>query len=354
VARSPRTARSLTVSTAANQDLITEVVIVPAMTTTSIPHRLPRPFGRRVPVLAVALVGLSVVAAACSSSSKSASTTTGSTVTTTSTPSPTTAAKGSGPVDVLYAGSLVNVMEKQIGPGFHTATGYTFTGISGDSGALANGIKGRVQQGDVYISANPKKDVGLEGAKNGGWVSWYATFAKSPLVLGYNPSSKFAADLKTKPWYQVLTEAGILIGRTDPVTDPKGALTVEALDQSAAAHNLPALKAIGTSTNNIYPENTLVGRLQAKQLDVGFFYAAEATAAKIPTVDLTGITLGATYTVAVLKNAPHEAGAEAFVNYVLGAGAKPALESDGFVLVLPPALSGTGVPAGLQSVLPAR
>jgi molybdate/tungstate transport system substrate-binding protein len=245
-------------------------------------------------------------------------------------------------------------MEKQIGPGFNTATGYTFTGTSGDSGALANGIKGKVQQGDVYISANPKKDLGLEGAKNGNWVSWYATFAKSPLVLGYNPSSKFAAALKTKPWYQVLTEAGILIGRTDPVTDPKGALTVQALDESAVAHSATALKAIGTSTNNIYPENTLVGRLQAKQLDVGFFYAAEAKAAKIPTVALTGISLGATYTVTVLKNAPHEAAAEAFVNYLLGAGAKPAMESDGFVLVVPPVLSGTGVPAGLQNVLPGK
>jgi len=243
-------------------------------------------------------------------------------------------------------------MENQIGPGFKTATGYTFTGTSGDSGALANGIKGKVQQGDVYISANPTKDVGLEGAKNGDWVSWYATFATSPLVLGYNPSSRFAADLKTKPWYQVLTESGILIGRTDPATDPKGALTVKALNQAATAHSLAALQATATSTNNIYPENTLVGRLQAKQLDVGFFYAAEAKAANIPTVALTGIKLGATYTVTVLKNAPHEAGAEAFVSYLLGAGAKPALERDGFVLVLPPTLSGTGVPAALQNVLP--
>lgn len=314
-------------------------------------RRHPRPLARRGLAWAVALVGLSLVAAACSSSSKSAATNT--TATTTPTTSAATSARGSGPVDVLYAGSLANVMEKQIGPGFRTATGYTFTGTSGDSGALATAIKGKVQVGDVYISANPTKDVGLEGAANGNWVSWYATFASSPLVLGYNPSSKFAADLKTKPWYQVLTEPGILIGRTDPSTDPKGQLSVEALNQTATAHNLPALKAIGTSSSNVYPENTLVGRLQAKQLDVGFFYAAEAKAANIPTVALNGVSLAAMYTVTVLKNAPHDAGAQAFVSYLLGAGAEPALESDGFALVTPPTLSGTGVPAGLQSVLPA-
>jgi molybdate/tungstate transport system substrate-binding protein len=242
-------------------------------------------------------------------------------------------------------------MEKQIGPGFDAATGYTFTGFSGDSGSLATKIKGKVQQGDVFISASPTVNTTLEGAANGNWVSWYATWASSPLVLGYNPSSKFAADLKSKPWYQVLAEPGILIGRTDPATDPKGKLTVEALDNAATADSEPSLTAIGTSTNNVYPEDTMVGRLQAGQLDVGFFYAAEAKAANIQTVPLTGQSLAAQYTITVLNNAPDEAGAEAFVSYLLGAGALPALNSDGFTLVTPPAVSGTGVPAGLQSLL---
>lgn len=301
----------------------------------------------RARLAAVALVGFSLVATACSSSSKSATPTT--TVASTA-----TTATGSGPVDVLYAGSLVDVMTMQIGPGFDTATGYKFSGVSGDSGSLVSQIKGKIEQGDVFVSASPSKTASLEGAANGNWVSWYATFASSPLVLGYNASSKFAADLKSKPWYDVLTESGILIGRTDPTTDPKGKLSAEALDMTATARHLPALTAIGTSTSNVYPENTLVGRLQSKQLDVGFFYAAEAKAANIPTVPLTGVNLAAMYTVTVLKNAPHEAGAEAFVSYLLGAAAKPALQRDGFVLVTPPTLSGTGVPAALQNVLPAK
>ena len=109
-------------------------------------------------------------------------------------------------------------------PGFHAATGYTFNGTSGDSGSLANEIKGKTVVGDVFISANPSKNTGLEGASNGNWVSWYALFATSPLVLGYNPNSKFAQDLKTEPWYEVLAKPGILVGRTDPATDPKGVL----------------------------------------------------------------------------------------------------------------------------------
>jgi molybdate/tungstate transport system substrate-binding protein len=296
------------------------------------------------------VVALSAGLAACGSSSKAAAPTTAATPATTAA-APSTTAKGSGPVDVLYAGSLVDLMEKQVGPGFTTTSGYTFTGFSGDSGSLATEIKGKVKQGDVFISANPTVNTKLEGAANGSWVSWYATFASSPLVLGYNPSSKFATDLKTKPWYQVLAEPGILIGRTDPATDPKGVLSVTALDTAATADNEPSLKAIGTSTSNVYPEDTLVGRLQSGQLDVGFFYAAEAKAANITTVPITGQTLAAHYTITVLANAPHEAGAEAFVSYLLGSAAKPALDSDGFTLITPPTLTGSGVPAGLQSVL---
>jgi len=136
---------------------------------------------------------------------------------------------GAGTVNVLYAGSLVNLMEHGIGPAFDKAAGVSFRGYAGGSNKLANEIKGKLVPGDVFISANPKVNDDLMGAANGGWVDWYVTFAQSPLVIGYNPSSRFAADLKSKPWYEVLQEPGIRIGRTDPKLDPKGKLTLELL-----------------------------------------------------------------------------------------------------------------------------
>jgi molybdate/tungstate transport system substrate-binding protein len=300
---------------------------------------------------------LAVLAAACSSSSKTTTPTTSappatnaSTATTAGTP---TTVRGSGPVDVLYAGSLVNVMEKQIGPAFHAATGYTFQGFSAGSAALATQIKGKVRQGDVFVSASPSVNQTLMGPSNGNWVSWYVTFANSPLVIGYNPHSKFAADLKTKPWYEVITEPGFLMGRTDPKTDPKGKLADMALAQAAKMYNLPALNAIASATDNVFPEETLVGRLQAGQLDAGFFYTSETTAAGIPTVDLTGVALKATYTETVLNQAPHQSGAEAFVSYLLGADAQAILTKSGFHLVQPPTVTGTGVPPTVTSAISA-
>lgn len=254
-------------------------------------------------------------------------------------------------MNVLYAGSLVNLIEKQVGPGFKQASGYTVSGFSGGSKDLATEIKGKVHQGDVFISASPAVNASLEGTANGNWVSWYATFATSALVIGYNPSSKFASDLKTKPWYEVITEPGFRLGFTDPEIDPKGVLSAQALTDTAAKMNLPALKALASNTSDVFPEETLVGRLQSGQLDAGFFYTSEARAANIPTVPVTGENLKATYTVTVLNRAPHEAGSEAFVSYLLGPSGVAILKDDGFTLASPPTVTGTGVPSSLGSVL---
>jgi molybdate/tungstate transport system substrate-binding protein len=301
--------------------------------------------GRCLPSLAI---GVCMVAAACNSSSRSAAPATVSPATRASVTPPL---RGSGPVDVLYAGSLVNLMQKRIGPGFNSATGYTFTGFPAGSDALAQQIKGRVRLADVFISASPAANSSLEGSANGNWVSWYATFATAPLVLGYNPSSRFANDLKTKPWYQVITEPGFLLGRTDPGTDPKGKLAVTALQDAATTYNDPAVGLLARTSSNVFPEETLVGRLQAGQLDAGFFYTSESTFASIPTIPLTGLDLRATYTITVVDNAPDEAGAEAFVKYLLGSNGQAALKQDGFTLVQPYAVSGSRVPAGLSGVL---
>jgi molybdate/tungstate transport system substrate-binding protein len=217
---------------------------------------------------------------------------------------------------------------------------------------VANQIKGGVRQGDVFISASPSVNATLQGPANGNWVKWYASFAKGALVLGYNRNSRFANDLKTKPWYQVITKPGILVGKTDPALDPKGQLTVQALNQAAAMYNEPALAAMAHSTEGVFPEETLVGRLQAGQLDAGFFYANEAKEAGILTVSLGAIQVAATYTVTVLERAPHRAGAEAFVGYLLGARGRSILEAHGLALVSPPKVSGTGVPLSLGAVIP--
>jgi molybdate/tungstate transport system substrate-binding protein len=276
-------------------------------------------------------VATGLVAGACANSTANTSTA-------------TTTTPARGPVDVLYAGSLVDLMLNQVGPGFQAATGDTLEGTSGDSGSLANEIKGKVLAGDVFISASPTKNALLEGAANGGFVTWYASFAQSSLVIGYNPKGRFAAQLRSQPWYDVVDQSGFLLGRTDPATDPKGQLAVKALDAAAGSHSRPALAGLATSPGNVYAENTLVGRLQAGQLDAGFFYAVEANGAGIPTVSLPGSTLAAHYTITILSNAAHRPEAKAFVEYLLARQGVAELTGAGLSIPRPLSLTGTPPP----------
>jgi molybdate/tungstate transport system substrate-binding protein len=291
----------------------------------------------------LALLATSVLAlAACGSSGSS----------TTNTSSSSSSSKG-GTVAVIYAGSLSKLMEDDLGPAFQKADGYSFQGFGGGSGEDAKQIKGKVRQVDVFVSASAEADKEIEGAANGGWVSWYTTFASTPLVLGFNPASKYGKELAHgMPWYEVLAQPGIRVGRTDPKLDPKGKLTAEAVEEASRKLGKPALKTALRSFP-VFPETALVGRLQSGQLDAGFFYAIEANVANIPTVSLTPVKKTADYTVALLNHAADQAGAEAFVRYLLQASTATALTSNGLTPITPPQLSGeaSAVPAGLRATV---
>jgi molybdate/tungstate transport system substrate-binding protein len=279
----------------------------------------------------VGLVAVASVLAGCGGSSTASSTTT-----TATTPTATGTAK------VLYAGSLTNLMEHDLGPAFTKATGVQFAGTGAGSTQLVNEIKGKVKQADVFISASTDANTGLKGAANGDWESWYATFATAPLLIGYNPNSTFLHDLKTKPWYQVITEPGFRMGGTDPKLDPKGKLSAQAM----------TAEKVDPSVVTVFPEEQLVGRLQSGQLDAGFFYSSEAAELHIPTITLAGLTLHATYTVSVLNMAPNSAAGVAFVQYLLGGNGLTYLRAHGLVLQ-PVKVTGsaTDVPAHLRGLL---
>jgi molybdate/tungstate transport system substrate-binding protein len=260
-------------------------------------------------------------------------------------------------VNVLYAGSLVNLMEHGIGPAFDRATGDHFRGYAGGSKLLANQIKDRLRQADVFISAAPAVNSLLMGAANRDWEGWYVTFAQSPLVIGYNPASRFAAEFKTRPWYQVLQESGIRLGRTDPKLDPKGALTLMLVKQAQAYYHVPSLveRVLGAPENaaQVLPEEVLVGRLQSGELDAGFFYSTETSDARIPAVRLpAAITPKAVYTVAILHACPHPKGAEAFVAFLLSRRGRRLMSEHGLALRRP-ALTGpaAAVPQGVRAIL---
>ena len=264
-----------------------------------------------------------------------------------------------GKVEVLYAGSLVNLMERSVGPAFEKETGLHFQGYAAGSNLIANQIKGKLRRGDVFISASPTVNSGLMGAANGDHVSWYVTFAESPLMIGYNPQSRFAAQFKSKRWDQVLQEQGIRIGRTDPKLDPKGAFTVDMMNKAAELYHEPDLvqKTLGAPDNpaQVLPEETLVGRLQSGQLDAGFFYSTETSDLKIPAIQpAPELKAKASYTLTILNDAPNSTGAARFADFLMSEKGRELLKQHG-VDVVKPTVEGNvqSIPPSVQAVIDA-
>jgi molybdate/tungstate transport system substrate-binding protein len=328
--------------------------------------------------LAIRLYGLlfllTILVVACGSSTSSSSA------------NPTAAPKSK--ISVLYAGSLVNLMEKKVGPAYTHATSYPYEGEGKGSTALANEIKGKLRTPDIFISADANVDKNLMGSANGNYVSWYAPFARTSIVIGYNPSSKFAADLQaasngSKPWYQVLEEPGLRLGRTDPALDPKGVRTIIVMKLAQQYYHQSDLsqKILGATENviQIFPEEELVSRLGSGQLDAAFFYLNEVKEQNLPYITLpdqvnlsvpsmnstyaqatytdpkTGkTTKGAAtvYTITIPSTSKNMPGAIAFVSFLLSSQGGSILTGDGMTLVTP-AVSGNAstVPGQLQSIL---
>lgn len=259
-----------------------------------------------------------------------------------------------GAVNVFYAGSLVNLNENLVGPAFAGASGYTYLGKSAGSGAIANQIKGKLATPDVVEFADPTVNTTLMGAANGNYVSWYLTYATSQLVIGFDPKSavakKFVEVQKRKlPFYRALQQKGLKIGRTDPNIDPKGYRALWMANLTQKLYHLRGFerKLFGAAENasQVFPEETLVARILTGQVNAGVFYLSEVRDLGIPYIVLPPqVNFGSTkakyvkqygtqhfttsagqtvtggtieYTITIPSTAKNEAGAEAFVRFVL-------------------------------------
>jgi molybdate/tungstate transport system substrate-binding protein len=296
----------------------------------------------------------------------------------------TAAADDKATVSVVYGASLLQVMEEKIGPAFAKASGNGYQGEGKGAVALANLILDRQRDPDVFITPDAEVNSRLMGDKNGNLVRWYISFAGTELVMGYNPKSRFAADLERArngelPWYEVVQTPGLRIGRPDPELAPLGYRVLFAFSLAEKKYGLTGFRkaVLGDDANpsQVFPAEELTARLETGQFDVVFFYRTNATPHSIPYIalppevnqsDPSLALLYATqtytspkkgtvsrgspiiYTATVLEGAPHPAGGLEFVEFLLSAeGQKLLLEfgatpvgvlSGGEAVAIPPGL----------------
>ncbi|MFZ0514693.1 MAG: extracellular solute-binding protein [Candidatus Nitrosopolaris sp.] len=198
-----------------------------------------------------------------------------------------------GDVNVLYAGSLISVMETKIGPAF-SHLGYDYRGEGHGSIQDANMIIDGQRFPDVFISVGEKPIAKLID-NNPSLAKWYLGFASDELVIAYNPKGHFAADFeKAKtgsiPWYQVLAKPGIKFLRSDPLLDPKGCYTVIATKLAGILyHNSSLSSSILEGERNqdqVRPEELLLTLLETGEADAIPAYKHEAIERGFPFISL--------------------------------------------------------------------
>lgn len=217
-----------------------------------------------------------------------------------------------GPVTLSYTKALGPVVRQALAPSFKEATGFQVAPAP-------------VGGADVVIAP-------LASHRHGGW---YATFARAPLLLAYDPSSPFAPALRSEPWYDVAAEPGFRLGRVRAAAGPQGALSLEALHLALLRNHPLRGSRLARTRTVVSSQADLVAMLGAHGLDAAFMYSDQAAAAHLPVVPLDLSLPPATFTVTIPRGAGDLQAASAFVRFLLGSHARPLLQSYDLTAVAP-------------------
>ena len=298
--------------------------------------------------------------------------------------------KHSGTVNVAYASSLQYLNEKVVSPAFTKADGYKFVGTGGASGQLSSEIAANaLPDAHIFESVGADNITPLEPK----FTHWYVQYAGNAIVLAYNPNSKYASQFEAiasgqKPMsdlFKLLETPGLKLGRTDPNIDPQGRNFIQMLELAQMDYHLPAdtvTKIVGSpvasaSSSQIFAESSLDATLESGQLDAASAYLTQAIELHLHYIALpAAINLGsaadaaqyAKATITTMSNGSPKThkgsplvmditiigkatpAAVAFVKYTLSSAGRAQYKAGGFTL-LPPTVTGTGIPAVIASEL---
>jgi molybdate/tungstate transport system substrate-binding protein len=129
-------------------------------------------------------------------------------------------------------------------------------------------------------------------------VDSFTIFARNRMVVAFTDRSRFANEITTENWMDVLTRDGIEVGRSDPELDPNGYRTLMVWQLVSRARGgglgLAAQLEARAPTRNVRPkEADLIGLLEAGELDYIWSYESMARA-----LNFRYVTLGDSFDLA--------------------------------------------------------
>jgi molybdate/tungstate transport system substrate-binding protein len=157
---------------------------------------------------------------------------------------------------VALAGTMEQVISRQIGPAFTAATGYKLDVTRQSSVLLANRIASGELTPDVYISSDANVMELVMGPANNDRARWYLPILRSRTVLMHSAKSRFNNDIEAVragklPWYELTQRPGLVLKRPNPTIDAGGYRALFVFDLAERLYNLPGLKqrVLGTDDN---------------------------------------------------------------------------------------------------------
>jgi molybdate/tungstate transport system substrate-binding protein len=228
---------------------------------------------------------------------------------------------------------------------------------------------------DVFISAD---DTLIDALLIPTYATWSAGFARSELVLAYTPRSKYAEEINTRNWVDILSRPEVHGARGDPHQDPAAYRTAMFFQLAAHFYLRPKLTGVLEQTMRVTDFGTEDRELETKftsgAIDYMPIYRTAAVERELDWVELPApINLGDTafassygaveyrispnipgapdtvtirgapilYGLTVPRAAPHPAAAALFAHFLLSPVARDIMLNAGFHPVEHPIVRGT-------------
>lgn len=256
-----------------------------------------------------------------------------------------------GVVTMFHAGSLIVPFEtiEQMFEEMYPAVDVQRE--AGGSVACARKITELDRECDVMASADYRV---IDNMLIDEYTDWNCVFATNQMVLCYVPDSRFASEITSDNWFEILGRDGVEWGHSDPNADPCGYRTLLTLQLTEDFYNQPGFfdeLINGRNEANIRPKSVeLISLLQSGHLDYAFEYLSVAVQHELEYVifapevnlgdpdlaefyatastEIAGSEPGSTktvtgapiaYGITILRDAPNAEAAEAFVAFLLSA-----------------------------------
>jgi molybdate/tungstate transport system substrate-binding protein len=284
-----------------------------------------------------------------------------------------------GTLTVFGAGTLNTPFTAELQAFKKQNPGVTVHSQFGASGDMTKDVVELGQPADVLGVADYSLIPKLMSDQARPHATWYLGFVSNQITFAYTSHSKGASQLTPSNWYQVLSQPGVKIGRSNPAADPSGYQVLQMLQLAQGYYHDPTLAASvlknSPDSSVAETETSLLAALQSGQIDYLAIYKSNALEDHLqyislpPQINLSDQSMAATYrTVSVdagslgtrtgkpiiygltiPSNAPDAALAQKFISFVLGRQGQAIMASNGFTVISPALVSGTP-PAALKSL----